>query len=43
MRGTPNLVGVLEEIVDENHCIVSSQPSVEYYVTIPSFVDRSLL
>ena len=43
MRGVPNLVGVLEEIVDENHGIVSSQPSVEYYVPIPSFVDRSLL
>lgn len=24
LRGVPNLVGVLEEIVDENHGIVSS-------------------
>jgi 26S proteasome regulatory subunit T2 len=24
LRGTPNLVGVLEELVDENHGIVSS-------------------
>lgn len=43
LRGVPNLVGVLEELVDDNHGIVSSQPSVEYYVPIPSFVDRSLL
>ncbi len=43
MRGTPLLIGNLEEIVDENHGIVSSQPGVEYYVPIPSFVDKGLL
>lgn len=43
MRGTPLLIGTLEELVDDNHGIVSSQPGVEYYVPIPSFVDRNLL
>lgn len=43
LRGTPLLVGTLEELVDDDHGIVSSQPGVEYYVPIPSFVDRALL
>lgn len=43
LRGTPLLIGTLEEFIDENHGIVSSQPSVEYYVPIPSFVDRTQL
>ena len=43
LRGTPNLIGGLEEIVDENHGIISSQPGVEYYVPIPSFVDKTQL
>ena len=43
LRGTPLLVATLEEIVDEDHGIVSTQPGVEYYVPIPSFVDRGLL
>lgn len=43
LRGTPLLIGTLEEFIDENHGIVSSQPGVEYYVPIPSFVDRTLL
>lgn len=43
LRGTPLMIGTLEEFVDENHGIVSSQPGVEYYVPIPSFVDRTLL
>lgn len=33
----------MEEIVDDDHGIVASQPGVEYYVPIPSFVDKSLL
>ena len=33
----------MEEIVDEDHGIVSSQPGVEYYAAIPSFVDKGLL
>jgi 26S proteasome regulatory subunit T2 len=43
LRGTPLLIGTLEEIVDENHGIVATQPGVEYYVPIPSFVDKNLL
>lgn len=43
MRQTPLLIGTLEEIIDDNHAIVASQPSVEYYVPIYSFVDRALL
>ena len=33
----------MEEMVDENFAIVSSQPGVEYYVPVPSFVDRAML
>ena len=43
MRGTPLVIGTLEEWIDDNHGIVSSQPGVEYYVPIPSFVDRTNL
>jgi len=43
LRGSPMSVGTLEEIVDESHAIVSSSVGPEYYVSIMSFVDRSLL
>jgi len=43
MRGTPLGVGTLEEIVDDNHAIVSSAVGPEYYVTIMSFVDKDML
>lgn len=33
-------VGTLEEIVDDNHAIVSSAVGPEYYVNIMSFVDK---
>jgi len=36
-------VGSLEEIIDDNHAIVSSSNGPEYYVSIMSFVDRDLL
>jgi 26S proteasome regulatory subunit T2 len=36
-------VGNLEEIIDENHAIVSSSVGPEYYVTIMSFVDKDQL
>mmetsp|Transcript_70698 Transcript_70698/g.195650 ORF Transcript_70698/g.195650 Transcript_70698/m.195650 type:complete len:446 (-) Transcript_70698:175-1512(-) len=39
LRGTPLSVGSLEEMIDDNHCIVSSQMGPEYYVNILSFVD----
>lgn len=43
LRGTPMSVGTLEEIVDDNHAIVSSAMGPEYYVGIMSFVNQDLL
>merc|ERR1719183_176835 len=40
LRGTPMSVGSLEEMIDDNHCIVSSSNGPEYYVNITSFVDK---
>jgi 26S proteasome regulatory subunit T2 len=36
-------VGTLEEIIDDNHAIVTSSMGSEYYVTIMSFVNQDLL
>lgn len=36
-------VGTLEEIIDDNHAIVSSSMGPEYYVSIMSFVNQDLL
>jgi len=43
LRGSPMSVGNLEEIIDDNHAIVSSSTGPEYYVTILSFVDKDEL
>ena len=43
LRGSPMSVGTLEEIIDENHAIVSSSMGPEYYVTIMSFVNQDML
>nr|WCZ58642.1 26S proteasome regulatory subunit 4 [Seculamonas ecuadoriensis] len=43
IRGAPMAIGSLEEIIDENHGIVSSSVGPEYYVNIMSFVDRDML
>ncbi|BFZ63009.1 ATPase of 26S proteasome regulatory subunit 4 [Saitoella coloradoensis] len=43
MRGSPMGVGTLEEIIDDDHAIVSSSSGPEYYVSIMSFVDKDLL
>jgi len=43
LRGAPMSVGSLEEIIDDNHAIVSSSVGPEYYVNIMSFVDKSQL
>lgn len=43
LRGNPLSVGNLEEIIDDNHCIVSSSMGPEYYVSIMSFVNQDLL
>ena len=36
-------VGTLEEIIDDNHAIVSNSVGSEYYVNILSFVDKDLI
>jgi 26S proteasome regulatory subunit T2 len=43
MRGSPMGVGTLEELIDDDHAIVSSTAGPEYYVSIMSFVDKDLL
>jgi 26S proteasome regulatory subunit T2 len=40
IRGSPLSVGTLEEIIDDNHAIVSSTNGPEYYVSMLSFVDK---
>jgi 26S proteasome regulatory subunit T2 len=40
MRETPMVVGTLEEIVDEDHAIVTPQAGLEFYVPMFSFVDK---
>jgi len=43
LRGSPLGVGSLEELIDDNHCIVSSSVGPEYYVNILSSVNQDLL
>jgi len=43
LRGAPMGVGTLEEIIDDEHAIVSSSVGPEYYVSILSFVDKDQL
>ncbi|CAH1796211.1 unnamed protein product [Owenia fusiformis] len=43
LRGTPMSVGSLEEIIDDNHAIVSTSVGSEHYVNILSFVDKDSL
>ena len=40
MRETPMVVGTLEEIVDDEHAIVTPQAGLEFYVPVFSFVDK---
>jgi len=42
-RGSPMGVGSLEELIDDNHAIVSSSVGPEYYVPIMSFVNKDLI
>lgn len=37
------MIGTLEEIIDDDHAIVSSANGPEYYVNILSFVDKDAL
>jgi len=43
LRGSPMSIGTLEEIIDDNHAIVSSSVGPEYYVNILSIVDQDQL
>ncbi|ORY96632.1 26S proteasome subunit P45 [Syncephalastrum racemosum] len=43
LRGSPMAVGTLEEIIDDDHVIVSSSVGPEYYVAVMSFVDKDQL
>ena len=43
IRGTPMNVGSLEEIIDDNHAIVSPHAGSEYYTSMMSFVDKDLI
>ncbi|KAI9281537.1 26S proteasome subunit P45 [Sporodiniella umbellata] len=43
LRGSPMTVGTLEEIIDDDHVIVSSTTGPEYYVSVMSFVNKDVL
>ncbi|KAH6578687.1 hypothetical protein BASA61_000152 [Batrachochytrium salamandrivorans] len=43
LRGSPMNVGNLEEIIDDDHAIVSTSSGPDHYVSIMSFVDKDLL
>lgn len=43
IRGNPIAVGILEEIIDDKHVIVSTADENEHYVCILSFVDQNKL
>lgn len=43
IRGNPLSIGTLEEIIDDDHAIVTSSTMPDYYVSILSFVDKELL
>lgn len=43
LRGSPMAVGTLEEVVDDDHAIISTSSGPESYVSIMSYVDKDLL
>jgi 26S proteasome regulatory subunit T2 len=43
LRGSPMAVGTLEEIIDDDHAIISTASGPEFYVSIMSFVDKDRL
>jgi len=43
LRGSPLMVGSLEEMIDDNHAIVSSSLGPDFYVSVLSFVNQDLL
>lgn len=43
IRGRPMAVGTLEEVIDDEHAIVSTSMGNEHYVSMLSFVDKDLI
>lgn len=43
LRGSPMAVGTMEEIIDDDHAIISTASGPEFYVSIMSYVDKDLL
>ena len=43
LRGSPMAVGTMEEIIDDDHAIISTASGPESYVSIMSYVDKDLL
>merc|ERR1712178_154518 len=43
LRGRPMAVGTMEEVIDDNHAIVSTSMGSEHYVSMLSFVDKDLI
>lgn len=43
LRGSPMSVGSIEEFIDDQHAIVSQSHGPEYYVSVMSFVDQTVL
>lgn len=43
LRGSPMQVGTMDEIIDDDHAIISTANGPEFYVSIMSFVDKDLL
>ena len=43
LRGTPMMIGTLEEMIDDDHAIVSTPMGPEHYAAIMSFVDKEQL
>merc|ERR1712178_112846 len=43
LGGRPMAVGTMEEVIDDNHAIVSTSMGNEHYVSMLSFVDKDLL
>merc|ERR1712178_139919 len=43
LGGRPMAVGTLEEVIDDNHAIVSTSMGSEHYVSMLSFVDKDLI
>jgi 26S proteasome regulatory subunit T2 len=43
IRGSPMMIGTLEELLDDEHAIISTAMGPEYFVNIMSFVDKDEL